>query len=402
MGKPGKPGGGAGLGRELRKENATSWFSQLFSTKSSTLLRSSLFGFTLVELLVVIAIIGVLIALLLPAVQAAREAARRMQCTNKLKQLGIALHNYHDTYGSLPTGMSSIHQTIASSDQHKFSVLVKLAPFCEMQSVYDLLASTPSATAWQNHPTGVYDVNFPAFLCPSNSGEVPISASANVGRTNYSLVYGDIIIRSNNVNTFSATYPPPGSVHCPRGFIGLRYSFKTFAGITDGLSNTIALSERVGLKATRQEYSPTNPKAGTVLVPSSWATEETDTPTRQDCITAQATTAAVGNSFGLQWTCGDTAVYGLVTVMPPNSASCAGSDWGTALILNTPSSSHKGGVNACYGDGSVHFVSDTINALTSGQTDSTEILKDNKENGISHWGVWGALGSAIGSESNSP
>jgi prepilin-type N-terminal cleavage/methylation domain-containing protein len=103
------------------------------------LIRSSPFGFTLVELLVVIAIIGVLIALLLPAVQAAREAARRMQCSNKVKQLSLALHNYHDTYDSFPAGGSPFYAD-DNSDLWKYraSVLFTILPFCEQQSLLSL------------------------------------------------------------------------------------------------------------------------------------------------------------------------------------------------------------------------------------------------------------------------
>ncbi|MDR1141416.1 MAG: DUF1559 domain-containing protein [Planctomycetaceae bacterium] len=88
--------------------------------------------------------------------------------------------------------------------------------------------------------------------------------------------------------------------------------------------------------------------------------------------------------------------------MAPNTAACAGEAVYSHLVLNPPSSNHSGGVNCCYGDGSVHFVSETINTLTNGQSDSTVILHHQESGGISHWGIWGALGSVNGSESATP
>ncbi|GHT39798.1 hypothetical protein FACS189427_13780 [Planctomycetales bacterium] len=163
-------------------------------------------AFTLVELLVVIAIIGVLIALLLPAVQAAREAARRMQCTNNLKQIVLAVHNYHDTQKALPTGMSPLHKTLAFANQNNFSLLVKLCPYNETQAIYDSIANEP-ACAPQGGTGKVFpnDIrkNFAWLLCPS-AGEVPLVRDWGptdehiTSRNNYSAVFGDITPSSNH------------------------------------------------------------------------------------------------------------------------------------------------------------------------------------------------------------
>jgi prepilin-type N-terminal cleavage/methylation domain-containing protein/prepilin-type processing-associated H-X9-DG protein len=390
-------GGGGQLDKRVRSNNENYSLFGRCPKKKSTFFGSSLFGFTLVELLVVIAIIGVLIALLLPAVQAARAAARRMQCSNKLKQLGIAVHNYHDNYNSLPSGKATLPNRSVTGGIYKFSALLMLTPYMELQSVYNLMLNTPAATCFDNLPTGIYNINFPAFLCPSNSGEIPIGDCLNVGRNNYHVVYGDVVTNADE-NSNADSYGM-GVAPCPRGFFGLHFSFKGFEAITDGLSNTIAFSERVGLENKRKQYSSIMPQKGAVLISSGWGC--TNTVTRLQCITASKNTSATaaGNSPGLQWTSGDTSVSGLSTVMAPNMASCAGSEWGSALTLNTPSSNHTGGVNCCYGDGSVHFISEAINA---GSNDSANIIHNPDIGGVSLWGIWGAMGSASGKEAVSP
>ncbi len=125
-------------------------------------------GFTLVELLVVIAIIGMLIALLLPAVQAAREAARRTQCANNFKQIGLALHNYHGTWGSFPPGSTELHPT-GGSEKYGYAWPTFLLPFLEQQNVYEQIDFKLDGWAARNaNGTRLSGVSFPPFFCPSS------------------------------------------------------------------------------------------------------------------------------------------------------------------------------------------------------------------------------------------
>ncbi|MDR0338266.1 MAG: DUF1559 domain-containing protein, partial [Planctomycetaceae bacterium] len=134
-------GGGAIWNGKLRTDSGECSIFRRFSTKFSTLSHSLRFGFTLVELLVVIAIIGVLIALLLPAVQMAREAARRSQCINHLKQLGIGAHNFHDTRGGLPPAAIGATENTSTSEFRGAGILPLLYPFIEQQSLYDIIVN---------------------------------------------------------------------------------------------------------------------------------------------------------------------------------------------------------------------------------------------------------------------
>jgi prepilin-type N-terminal cleavage/methylation domain-containing protein/prepilin-type processing-associated H-X9-DG protein len=355
-------------------------------------------GFTLVELLVVIAIIGILIALLLPAVQAAREAARRTQCSNKLKQLGLAIHNYHDSNNKLPSGMETIQRNLANNEQRRFSTLVQLCPYMEMEAQYDTIKNTASACTYTN--MAPQNITFSAFVCPSNSGEVQFQG--NCGRTNYHISYGDIAVTGSGGDTGTIALV----VHSPRSFFGVKSSVKDFAAITDGLSNTICMSERVGVKSANS-YSSTNHKVGRVRMDAttwnaSTAVTATSFPNRLECITQQnSTSATAAEGLGIMWACGATHVSGIMTVMPPNSASC-GSSFSperNTMSLNAVSSNHTGGINCLFGDGSLRLVSDAINALTAGETDSSKIDRETDQEGQSRWGIWGALGSAIGGES---
>ena len=151
-------------------------------------------GFTLVELLVVIAIIGILVALLLPAVQAAREAARRMQCTNNLKQLGLAVHNYHDTYKRLPARAGGTQGPTNLDNQGWLSGWIVLLPFYEQTPMYDRITAGDLANGippW-GPPTGnawaawMYRPGVP--MCPSDSRRYD---DTNLRLNNYCFSSGD-------------------------------------------------------------------------------------------------------------------------------------------------------------------------------------------------------------------
>ena len=224
-------------------------------------------AFTLVELLVVIAIIGVLIALLLPAVQAAREAARRTQCQNNLKQIGIGLHNIHDVERALPQGV----YTDPNNDRSPgLSWLTKLLPYVERQNIYDQIVPhkppTFNGSAWDffnhfayakspNTPTDVIpgsDVSIPSFVCPSSALPLFVPPEADkslihgLATTSYKGSKGParrgILVRPDDGavgNRYEIKFDD-GSNHVYEVPGRYRYSFKS---VTDGLSNTVAVTE---------------------------------------------------------------------------------------------------------------------------------------------------------------
>lgn len=196
-------------------------------------------GFTLVELLVVIAIIGILIALLLPAVQAAREAARRSQCSNHMKQLGLAIHNYHDTYKVFPPGVLAARLNAGTSHPTNMSWMPLLLPFMEQAPLYDQLKPYMLTRASSNFPSDIMNTVIPTLCCPSDP---------NMGKTtsihgtqdpppdyndgfcgNYLLCNGSQqVTQANSTNMNGMFY----------------YLSKTrMASVTDGTSNTVMSAE---------------------------------------------------------------------------------------------------------------------------------------------------------------
>ena len=328
-------------------------------------------AFTLVELLVVIAIIGILIALLLPAVQAAREAARRAQCTNQLKQLGIALHNYHDTYKTFVPRKQG-----PSTSSGRLAGFVGLLPFIEQSAMYDQIksgdASNPpwGPTPWSGWTP--WDEAPKTLVCPSAGNENLTYA------VNYCFSVGDTIDNNNGANTV-------------RGLFGSRDGVR-MAEITDGTSNTVAMSEHLIANFNMGGSASARVAEGTATGLSGLATNP-----KQCLATANGDKyqdpSIVKGRTGWRWTDGQVEKIGFATVLPPNSPSCIdGSDPngdGTTTVMSA-NSYHPGGVNVLRADGSVSFISETI--------DTGNLAAASVSSGPSPYGLWGALGSKNGGE----
>lgn len=200
-------------------------------------------GFTLIELLVVIAIIAVLIALLLPAVQQAREAARRTQCRNNLKQIGLALHNYHDNFQTLPPGWIGV--TMAQADvsgTNGWSCFARVLPQIDQSPLYNQINFNVAVGAAAN--ATVRTTMLAAFRCPSDIGPdkwtIPTAGTttplADVAAASYAGVFGKDEV--DNCNGLA-----PGAPCNSDGVFFLNSRIR-FADVTDGLSNTLIVGER--------------------------------------------------------------------------------------------------------------------------------------------------------------
>jgi prepilin-type N-terminal cleavage/methylation domain-containing protein/prepilin-type processing-associated H-X9-DG protein len=346
-------------------------------------------GFTLIELLVVIAIIAVLISLLLPAVQSAREAARRAQCMNNLKQLGLATHNYIATFGTLPSGSLWPCSTIDNMNNPPnqgacwgwgVGPLVQVFNYMEQTTLYNaynaalgVIGSYPPDTSgptlwWGN--TTVFNTTVSSFLCPSDGRQ--LSQSSQISVVNYGGNYGGPFALGGYTGTIIPMSNPQWDYSDSQS-MALTQTARpvTIASITDGTSNTSMWSEMLTPYAStlvtgsgRAELRGIFPSPGTNLIPTSAGVQQF----LASCRNIPPGTAAVSSNMGWQWWSSfpDYVMSNYNHVGPPNSRQCQNNvpagNTGVLDVYGTasPNSFHPGGVNMCFADGSVRFIKESI------------------------------------------
>ncbi|MDR2438421.1 MAG: DUF1559 domain-containing protein [Planctomycetaceae bacterium] len=336
-------------------------------------------GFTLVELLVVIAIIGVLIALLLPAVQAAREAARRIQCSNNFKQIGIALHNYHDTNlafpmeGTIPPN-NTAPTAAAPFGGYYFGITVRLLPFIEQTQLFSQFTMgnylTTAVFSASDGGTSLSDAFYLSktvmpswYLCPSTpmkKNRLSVGGNAGTPRyegttafaTHYFGIAGSIGVKSDGT-VYEPLYVTPAtagdSLVAQNGFF-YPDSNTTFSSITDGTSNTFAFSEIAweGCQHYRAWYRGSFMRgSGTTATYSMMSVKSVSVYLKQSSSPYYDTSQQLRINGGPKHVNDSTTtVYNLYSAYSNIGV------WG---------SNHNGGCQFLLGDGSVRFVSETLN-----------------------------------------
>jgi prepilin-type N-terminal cleavage/methylation domain-containing protein/prepilin-type processing-associated H-X9-DG protein len=377
-------------------------------------------GFTLVELLVVIAIIGVMVGLLLPAVQAAREAARRMSCGNNFKQLGLGLHNYHAAYNKLPQQRGGTYALGGDSNAFNLSFLVGVLPFIEQQALWEQVSNpmninrdgSPRTPVWPAMGGAPWDAAYRpwatqvgSYRCPSDPTEAPLD---RVAFTNYAACEGDAIFEQhhngkndNGTSSGDGTWGAEAGNRWARGTFHGR-NFTSFRDILDGLSNTIMCGEIVVGNGQREIISSIHRDGNVASVaPISFATSGVIDPLRPNFWSASANWDPEPNhQRGRRWSDGRQTYTTFVTIRPPNSYNVCRGEGNFGIY--TAASRHQGGCHVLMGDGAVKFVTESIEAGNQSHVPFGRAQAPGGDNdGVgreSPYGLWGALGTADMSE----
>jgi len=341
-------------------------------------------GFTLVELLVVIAIIGTLVGLLLPAVQVARESARRTHCSNQIKQLALALHLHADANKVLPAGWKpGFSRTGTSTAGDGFTPYVQLLPYIEEPRLYSTMIAATNAES-----SVVQTWERANFRCPSDTE--PLVYIKSRPSSNYAFSAGDTYSLANNSTASRGLFAPAVN------------TYLKMKDITDGLSCTLAISEIARPKLSGTVQPPGMGACNTCDGGNSWGTangRSASTTNNSGSVDA-CFTSWRGNGFvengtimllgqprspGQWWNQGGCSNgWAFNTILAPNGPTCTGNCGGGII---TARSWHDGGVNAALADGAVRFISENIDAGSRTGSHRTTISQAG-----SSYGVWGRLG----------
>ena len=318
---------------------------------------SKKYGFTLIELLVVIAIIAVLVSLLLPAVQSAREAARRVSCINNMKQLGLALHNYESLVGALPPSIVLEGVGNSVSNWIGWSIHARLLPLVEQGNAFNLANFSFSAESLQNQTVAAIKLSM--LVCPSEPDPYPASANVGISNiTNYGWTMGEWYVWGGfSAVRNTAPFGPNRS--------------RRFSEFTDGLSNTMVGSEALAKQPVYRDCGGLMMVKNINNIPDTSENPETVLPELQGGAKCEL---KYGHS---EWTDGQAHHTGITTAWTPNREIWGKTPTGQRVEFDitgqrekkggptfasiTARSMHPGGVNTLFGDGSVRFMKDSVN-----------------------------------------
>ena len=407
-------------------------------------------AFTLVELLVVISILTILLGLLIPAVQAAREAGRRAKCAANLKQAALAVQMYHNTHDGLPALCTTykryefVEKTDTGTEVGTCGVQIFLLPYLEQGQVYEgfeaFASSEPIDRTRPSHiiepypPTypNVYvdgehprhwasGVVIPVFACPSDgeSGvvESPAREYDNMQRAGYYFDYSiwsfsrrNIMFNMGDAPLYNCDIDTPAT---KRGAF-TPHSWKSFADITDGLSNTLCLAESITGRPTdfAAAYNKTYPKISDARRDVAAAPDGRDPANMRVwpsvCLLSvnkidplKLDSVEPWGERGAYWFIGKPLSNGFSTNLPPNSLTCSFGYSAFGPVIGGVSSFHPGGANTAMMDGSVRFIHDDIDTGDVFVPKDRLLETNQAVEGKSTYGVWGALGSINGGESAS-
>ncbi|MDR1483830.1 MAG: DUF1559 domain-containing protein [Planctomycetaceae bacterium] len=403
-------GGGAGCLFESLYQNYRYDNSSLGRSAKPPLGFCRLFGFTLVELLVVVAIIGLLIALLLPAIQAAREAANRAACSNNLRQIALAVHNFHDSNDRFPA--SAFDPTFVQKNVCRAGANAMLLPYLEQEPLYDAITVPYKSTGTADEkvqllyqrPSAIVTLN--VFVCPSDGNSSLMSSDATANAvTSYRGSRADLAGSDSASGDINAV-DPASQVTMRRSWLRAGRFQSDIGGVTDGLSNTICYAEGI-----IHNWRVVNGRMYKENIAAGIATHYNQYP--HLCLNlkgsngrfvnpSQSVVGDQGANLGHR-AC-DNIIHSVYfyTLLPPNSPSCASATNSWIYVRPCASSNHSGGVNVSLLDGSVRFINDTIETrnlnrkVTNQSPDNPPAVPYDGANPTTSsfsYGVWAELGA---------